>query len=434
MNKANTLLTSALLLMTATITRAQQISLSDLFDIAEEESQAIRISHLAASKAEESICHAKSNRLPDISAELSVGYLADALLSNRDFSHWTHIDNPHFTNNFTLKAQQVIYSGGALTSGIRMAQTQKRLAELNLTANRQEIRFIIAGLYLDICRLQNQAHVITDNIALSDTLLAQTSSRVTAGTALTTDLTRQELHHEKLLLRLRQTQDAISVLRHQLSTTLHRDITGCSLTLDTLTSDSIASINTRPWQQEASCTNARIDQASADITIKRHMLKTKQSDMLPKIAIVAENHFNGPITFEVPVLNSNINYWFAGIGIQYSLSSIWKSNKPLRQARFDLMSSQENLTLVREEISNGVKSAHTSLLTAQTELNTHRKSLQLAKEHYGIIANRYSNGLCLLTDLLDAANTRLSAELSLVDSHINIMYHYYQLRYLTSTL
>ena len=63
--------------------------------------------------------------------------------------------------------------------GMEIGQTPDRqpasFKTLNLTANRQEIRFIIAGLYLDICRLQNQAHVITDNIALSDTLLAPTA-------------------------------------------------------------------------------------------------------------------------------------------------------------------------------------------------------------------------------------------------------------------
>ena len=51
------------------------------------------------------------------------------------------IDMPHFGNNFALEAQQVIYAGGAISSGIKQAEMSKLLAELDLQKNVQEIRF-----------------------------------------------------------------------------------------------------------------------------------------------------------------------------------------------------------------------------------------------------------------------------------------------------
>lgn len=33
--------------------------------------------------------------MPDVSGELSVGYLGDGLLGDRNFSDWMHVDNPH---------------------------------------------------------------------------------------------------------------------------------------------------------------------------------------------------------------------------------------------------------------------------------------------------------------------------------------------------
>jgi hypothetical protein len=44
------------------------------------------------------------------------------------------------------------------------------------------------------------------------------------------------------------------------------------------------------------------------------------------------------------------------------------------------------------------------------------------------------NGLALLTDMLDASNIRLAAELNLEDARINLIYCHYKLRYASHTL
>ena len=39
--------------------------------------------------------------------------------------------------------------------------------------------------------------------------------------------------------------------------------------------------------------------------------------------------------------------------------------------------------------------------------------------------NRYRNGMALLTDMLDAGNMKLTADLGLVNARIGILYQYY---------
>ena len=41
----------------------------------------------------------------------------------------------------------------------------------------------------------------------------------------------------------------------------------------------------------------------------------------------------------------------------------------------------------------------------------------------------YKNGLALITDMTDAANVKLEAELALVSARINLAYCYYRLKY-----
>lgn len=94
----------------------QRLSLDHLLRLSDEQSVSIKSYADAVESARHNEAAAKTTRLPDVGITASVGYLGDGLLSDRDFSSWQHISNPHFMNNFAVKAQQVIYYGGAIES------------------------------------------------------------------------------------------------------------------------------------------------------------------------------------------------------------------------------------------------------------------------------------------------------------------------------
>ncbi len=50
------------------------------------------------------------------------------------------------------------------------------------------------------------------------------------------------------------------------------------------------------------------------------------------------------------------------------------------------------------------------------------------------VATRYSEGMALITDMLDAANARLDAGQQLVNARINIIYYYYKLLFISGTI
>ena len=66
-------------------------------------------------------------------------------------------------------------------------------------------------------------------------------------------------------------------------------------------------------------------------------------------------------------------------------------------------------------------------MEAYEELKTQQKSVELAERNYLTTSTRYSEGMALITDMLDAANSKLDAEQMLVNAHINIIYYYYKL-------
>ena len=67
-------------------------------------------------------------------------------------------------------------------------------------------------------------------------------------------------------------------------------------------------------------------------------------------------------------------------------------------------------------------------------MQTKKKSVELANENYEIIKNRYQNDLALITEMLDASNQKLSAEVQLINARINILFNYFKLKFISGTL
>ncbi len=410
------------------------LGINEMFRLADENSQSIQTYKTGKETADEALKAAKSQRLPDIGASLSFSYLGDGYLWDRDFKNGQNIPMPHFGNNFALEAQQVIYAGGAINSSITLAELGQQMATLDWQKNRQEIRFLLTSYYLDLYKLNNQIQVLQKNLDLTEQVIHNMEARRTQGTALKNDITRYELQKETLKLQLAKVQDACKIINYQLVTTLHLPA-GTEIVPDsTLLDEEVKALAENDWQLLATQSNVGLQQAQLAIQMNKQKVKLERSELLPKIALVAGEHLDGPITIEVPVLDNNFNYWYVGVGIKYNLSSLFKNNKKVRQAKLNMRKAQEEYSLAQEQIENSVQANYVNFLTSFTDLRTQEKSVELANQNYNVTSNRYKNDLALLTDMLDASNMKLSADLGLVNARINVVYSYYKMKYITHTL
>lgn len=427
-------LCSAVLCSQYLCAQSRTMGIEEMFRLADENSKSIQTYRTGKEVADENLKAAKAQRLPDISASLSGSYWGNGKLWDRDFSNATKIDMPHWGNNFALEAQQVVYAGGAISSGIELAELEKQLAEMDWQKNRQDVRFLLVGHYLNLYKLHNQIEVLHKNLELTDQLIANMQARLEEGTALENDITRYELQRETLRLQLAKVEDACKIANHQLVITLHLP-EGTVVQPDTTLNDSrIQTLSEANWQELAAQNNLNLQQAETGIKVNRQRVKMERSERLPKISLVAAEHLDGPITIEVPVLDNNFNYWYVGVGVKYNISSLFKNNRKLKAARLNVRKAQETYELAQEQTNHAVQESYVNFLTSFTDLRTQQKSVELADQNYSVTSNRYQNDLALLTDMLDASNMKLSADLGLVNARINVIYNYYKMKYITHTL
>ena len=425
------------------VSKKENMTISQLFQKVEDNSKSLRTSLSGVEAAHLGIESAKSKKLPDLDASLSFSYIGNALITDRDFSNVHGLKSPHFGNNFAFQAQQVVYAGGAINAGIKLAELGKQQAEVGVKLTRQQIRFIALGQYLDLYKIDNRIKVYEKNIELTRQLINDIKEKQTHGMALKNDITRYELQMESLKLGLTALRNNRSILNHQLCNTLgmnqdsqmNQGNQEIQIIPDaTIADKTYGKEGEAYWQTAGTLNSPLLEQSSNAIRIAEQKEKIAKSDLLPKVAFVAADNFDGPILFELPPVDKNLNVWYVGVGVKYSLSSLFKSNKRIKQAAVETRQAKEAHAVQAEQLNNNVQAAYVQYQQTYVELETQRKSVELAQQNYDVMNARYLSQLALVTDMVDASNLKLNAELSEVDARINIVYAYYRMKYVAGEI
>lgn len=410
------------------------ISMEEMFSLADQNSKSLRPSATAVNEAREEVKVAKNARLPEIEASLSFSYLGDACLIDRDLSGGMNAPMPHFGNNFAIEATQAIYAGGAISGSIELAKLQEESAKMNLENSRDKVRFMLVGYYLDLFKQKNMLRVYDRNIEQTKQVLRDIRAKGDEGIVLKNDITRYELLLANLELVRTQIQNGITILNNNLTTTLGLPD---NLRLEpdtTILTRTLLVENKENWMNAAFAHSPSLKQLSLAVEMTKYQDKIIKSERLPKIGLFAGNKLDGPIVIEVPPINKNLNYWYVGIGVKYNIASLYKTNKSVNRSKFTMRRTKEQYEDACEQTELAVKAEHIKYLESYVELATQQKSVELANQNYAVVSNRYKSDMALITDMLDASNSKLSAEVLLVNAQINTVFNYYKLLYISGTL
>lgn len=410
------------------------ITLEEIFQTAEANSTQLRPSITAQTEAACAESVARAGRLPDINISLSASYIGDGFTTKRDFSDYQRAPIPHFGNGLSVNVSQPLYTGGAVTNAVKLAESEQTSSRYAADFQRDNIRFRLTGLYLDIYRYTNLRKVTESNLDAARQVLKEMQARHEHGTAIKNDITRYELLVSDLELQLIKTDNTITLLNSTLVTTAGLPAGTVVIPDSTILVQSLPINEEAWWQQEATDNSPSLNIARSGVDISRKAENIARSEYFPKIGIQAGWSMDGPILVEIPPVNRNLSYWYVGVGISYNLSSLYKADRTLAKSRASTRRTMEELDIAKENISLAVKADYIRYLEAYEELKSRQKSAELAGRNYRTVLTRYSADMALITDMLDAANAKLDAEERLANAHIDIIYHYYKLLFTTGKI
>lgn len=404
----------------------KRIGINELFKMAVDSNQQLRVSRMGIDVANERVEVAKTLRNPNIGASASAFYLGDVTVFDKNLSNKMTVPMPHFGNSFALQASQMVFKGGAISNNIAIAGLQEQLASLNYQKNSMDVKLLLAGNYLDLFKMYNQRDVYQRNIKLAQLRISNINKMYKQGMVTRSDIIRTELLITNLNTAVQQIDNNIDILSQQLAVAL-------GLPDNTYILPDTTILNGKPVLNSfysgldfAYNNSPDLKSAKLNSAIAEKGVAIAKADQLPVISLNAANSLARPITSSSPAKDRYGNGWQAGVGISYNLSSLYNSKKNIKLAKAQVAQQHEAEELQRQSIEVGVKAAYIKNREANQLLLSAEKSLELAQENYRIVEKKYLNQMAIITDLLDATNAKLDAELQQKNAEISIVYTYYQ--------
>lgn len=415
-------------------TEKRRMKLDEIFILADSCSRQIKVSEANTAKAKESIRVTRNALLPDVKFEATATYNGDVWVSDRNFQNGQTFSSPHFGNSFALEVAQSIYAGGAIINTIKGSKLEYAIAGLQAKGERQKVRFLLTGYYLDLFKSLNQLNVYEKNIVQTQEVISVMKAKVASGIALENDVTRYEVLLQNLLYKKTELQGRITIFNSELVVAL-----GLPEGTEILPDSNLLSWESKRYaegelQRVAIQNTPTLEQSQLAIKLSENRQKIAQAGYMPNISLVAANKLSGPITYEIPTLNNNINVWYVGLKLSYNIGNLYKTPKLIAREKRSVQQAEQQYALAQDMVKMNVKEAYTDYENSFVLHHTQQKSVQLATENRDMVFKQYMNGLALVIDLLDADDVKLSAEIQETNARINIIYNFYKLQYVTGTL
>jgi outer membrane protein TolC len=406
---------------------ARILTMHDAFELAAKNSAQLKLSEVNTDLARQKVEIAKLGKLPELSTGLNYGYLSNSQIWDPSFGKHTSKHIPHNLVQFSTQASQVIFKGGEVANNLIKASLEEQIAVLNHAKNLEDIKFLVAAKYLDIYRLINQREVYSDNIKLSRERLKNILSLQKQGLVTNNDVLRTKLIISDLELAVRKTDDNIQILNQQLNIVLGLDLNERLLPDSSLLRDSSEEEDIEKLMAEAYGNNKELKTAAKEMEVAQTNLKLIGADRYPRVSLFAANNLQRPYTYSTPAADIYYNNWLAGVNISYNISSFYQSPRKRKAAKIQIEQSHKKETLQKQNVEVAVNADLVKFKEAQYELATYMEDLKSAEENFRIVEKKYFNQLALLTDLIDATNTKIEAELKVTSARINVVFNHYQL-------
>jgi len=393
----------------------------------------IKISYQDVELSELFIESVKSNLLPSVTAAVT-GSQINEEQANAAFG----ISERSVTAD--LGFSQVLYSEDAIAT-VKIAGYLKKAQEYNTEALVLSVLFDTYQAYLNVLSAYKNVLVQRENLANTKKNKELASIRVSLGASANSDLFRWETELALANQAVIDAQANLMAAKLQLNTlvanTLQteynlREVSFEDEWLQTLTYGQLSNSIRTPRDLERvasffvaeSQTNnpnkkALLENINAT---NRQLLQNKRSIYLPTLSLQAQTSQvigrggegskidAGTMAFGVTEFQDNS--WFVGISLSYPIFSGFSRRTAIQQSKVTLDQLADQELLVDQRLELGVRSSVLTLLSASTNIENSRVAAENAQNNFELVQDNYTQGQVTVTDLIDAQQAALEAQLA----------------------
>jgi outer membrane protein len=386
----------------------KQLTLADAIDLSVKNSKRLQLSKAKIAEAVAATREATEQRQPNASVSGSYLRLNNANVKMAgDTGGKSGLSISQMLYG-TASVNYPIFTGFKIKYGIQAARYLEQAVSLDAENDKQAVILNTISAYVNLYKATVSARLMEENLVQSRQRDVQFSSLERNGLLARNDLLKAGLQTSQFELGLLDAQNAIQLTQANLNLMLGL-AEGTKLALDTTFLVQTLALKTIDEYEQFAAQN-RYDvkaignrKKAADAAIQ-----VAKGDYYPSIGISG-----GYAAAYIPKFLTVTNAINIGVGVKYSLSSLWKTDAKVEQAKAREAQLEASEAMLQDDIRLSIQKAYQDYFFGQKRIDVLNKDVELSAENYRISKNKYNNNILTLTDLLEADVAQLRARLNL---------------------
>ena len=386
----------------------QKLSLQQAIELSIKNNNYLKIADAKVLQASADLQEARDRKLPNASASASYLRLSSA---NVDLKSAQNSSRPSPKVNQALygivNVTMPLYAGGRIRYGVESAKYLEKAALLNVENDKENVVYNSMQAYTNLYKASKTITVIQQSLNASiqrDSLFSRLEQN---GILARNDLLKAQLTTSNLELTLLDAQNSFNIANINMALMLGLPENtlfeiDSNFVNDTQQLKPFIEMENMALQNRKDVQAIAFQKKAAGVGVK-----VAKSEAYPTIALTG-----GYIAADIPKLITITNAVNIGLGIQYNISSLWKNNTKLTQARVRELQLNATEALLNDGIKLQLNKDYQNYLFAKKKIELYDKSIAQATENYRITKNKYDNNLVTVTELLEADVSLLQAQLN----------------------
>ena len=395
------------LLMT-NIILARDLTLEQAIDLSLSNSKEMKISEKNLDISKLNVNKAIKNALPSVTytGAYTVGEHERQILTQSERNYVSK--KRGYTQN--LKLTQPLFTGGAVTAGIKGAKAYENIASYSYLQSKIKNRLDTIKIFSDIINAQKNLEALKYSEGILLKRYQKQEEQLKLRLITKTDVLQTEYSIEDIRAQMINIKNVIDTNMEKLyiRTGINKSEPLNLIPFD-IPNNFSEKINLNSDLKQAINESLSAKLAEEQVKVASATRMAAVGDLLPKVNAFASYGTGERTTFERSYKDGE---WTGGIEVSWKVFSFGSDLDNYRVAK--LQEEQEELkeTSTKENIEINVRSAYLNVLSLEKQIASQSKALEAAKVNFELNQEKYDAGLISTVDYLDFENTYRRARIA----------------------
>ncbi|HUP12229.1 MAG TPA: TolC family protein [Niastella sp.] len=309
----------------------------------------------------------------------------------------------------SVSLSQTLFDKSVFTA-LKAANTTKQYYQLVSGLTDEQVIEKVATQYYQVLVQRQQLVVIDSNIATTSRVKNIIEGQFKNGLAKKIDLDRSKVNLSNLEAQRQQLNNAVQLqentLKFYMGILIETAITVPASALDSI-QPKLAMLDNTPDVKRL--TDYQVLKKQEELLVLQKEATT--AGYYPSLSLSGNYGYMGMSNkFPIGTGANWFDYASVGLNLKIPIFNGFSTRSKVRQADVDIRKLQADIKNTELSLSLAYQNAKTQLGNSIITLNNQKTNIALAEEVYTNTQNNYAQGLAPLTDLLDAENSRTTAQ------------------------